>query len=108
MKVIMGGRKSGRTSLLIHEAAIARKRGEICYIVCHSRTEAQRIAQRAAEMNLVIGFPITYEEVLSSKIRHSPNISFLIDNADRLLQSLTEVPIKVITMEKEIDQDDGA
>lgn len=102
MRVIASGRKTGKTTAIIEAAAEAEARGEVCYIVCHSQNEAYRIAQKAKELNLNIGFPITHDEFLqgqySSQIHH-----LLIDNVEFLLQRLAKVPIEVVSINKERD-----
>lgn len=101
MEVIFGGRRTGRTTKLIQMAAEAGAKGEVCYIVCMSNNEAYRIKQRANEMGLFIGFPITYDEFRQGQIA-SQNVKFLlIDNAECLLQRLIGIPIKAITIEDE-------
>jgi hypothetical protein len=100
MNVILRHRKSGRTQSLIELCAEAEGRGEVSYIVCSSHVEAHRIAETAKEFNLNIGFPITYHEFLKGEYFGRNIKNFFIDNADHLLQSITTVPIKAVTMEK--------
>lgn len=79
--------------------AEAEAREEVSYIVCIDQQEAYRISQRAQEMGLSIGFPITFDEFRKGEY-YSRNIrNFFIDNADYLLRSLSDVPIRAITME---------
>lgn len=105
MEVILGGRKTGRTNLLISLAAEAESKGEICYIVCRNHQQAQTIAQRAKELDLKIGYPITYDEFMSQRYAQMNIKRFYIDNADHFLQSLTHVEISAVTMEKEDNYD---
>jgi hypothetical protein len=103
MKIIMAGRKTGKTSLLINLAAEAEAKGEVCYIVCRSHEQAYRIAQRAKEQGLNIGFPITFDEFIGNRYARNNIEKFFIDNADHLLQALTNVEIAAITVEREPD-----
>lgn len=67
MKIIYGGRQTGKTKKLIELAAEAEARGECSYIVCHSHNEAYRIAKVAEEMEKFIRFPIIYDELLAKQ-----------------------------------------
>lgn len=100
MRVICSGRKTSRTTQLIEMCAEAEKRGEASYIVCHSHEEAYRIAQKAKELNLFIGFPLIYDEFLSREYYGNGIKNFFIDNADKLLQTLTPVHIGAIVVER--------
>ncbi len=99
MKVIAGGRGTGRTQALITLAAEAEARGEVGYIVVHSRQEATAVFHFAKQQGLTIGFPITYDEFLSSAYAGRNVKRFWIDNAEMLLQSMTPVLIAAITVE---------
>lgn len=99
VQVIASGRKTSRTTRLIEMAAEFEAKHEVCYIVCKNHEQAYRIAQKARELNLNIGFPLTYDEFLSEDY-HGNNIKkFLIDNADHLLQYMTSVEIAAIVVE---------
>jgi hypothetical protein len=80
--------------------AEAEARGEVSYIVCHSQEEAYRIHQKAQELGLFIGFPLTYAEFLNFEYAASTIKNFFIDNADKLLQYQTPVHIEAIVVEK--------
>jgi len=98
MKIISLPRHSGKTARLIQEAH--RNGG---YIIVHNKTEAERVAKLAVEMDLSIRFPITYDAFVSQRY-HSPGIKcFLIDNAEMLLQSMTNTPIEAITFTCQMD-----
>lgn len=100
MEVIADGRQTGRTTKLIEMAAAAEARGEVCYIACHSHTEAYRIAQLARKKSLNIGFPITYGELLLGQ--HGSTIHHIyIDNVELLLHQLITIPIKAVTITTE-------
>jgi hypothetical protein len=93
MKKVLLPRCGGKTTELIKESA---QTG--CYIVCANKKEACRISSIAKETGFNILFPLTFNEFIK-KMYYGKNIKgFLIDNADILLQSLTEIPIVSITM----------
>lgn len=104
MRVIASGRKTSRTTRLIEMSAELVAKGEINYIVVGKHEEAYRIAQKAKEMNLNIGFPITYAELLNDTLRGSFTQKILIDNADHFLQYLVGPTIEVaaIVVEAEL------
>lgn len=92
MWFIGGKRQQGKTTQLIK---IAAENGG--YIVCRSKHECGRINDMAHAMGVRIAFPLTYQEFIEKRY-HGKGISrFYIDDADVLLQSLTEVPIEVVT-----------
>jgi hypothetical protein len=80
--------------------AEAEARGEVSYIVCATPYSAYGIANRAKEMGLTIGFPITFAEFREGQYYGQRVKNFYIDNADYLLQSMTIVPIRAIVLEK--------
>lgn len=104
MRVIYSRRKTSRTTQLIELCAEAEARGEASYIICRDSTEAQRIFKKAHEMDLYIGFPITYDEFLHRKYAGNNIKHFFIDNADWLLQHLTPVHIAAIVILKDDDE----
>lgn len=93
MLSIVGGRQQGKTSALIK---LAHEHGG--YIVVRSKTMAAEVANRAREVKMPIAFPLTYEEFLNKRYFGKGISKFWIDDADALLQSLTEVPIEGITI----------
>jgi hypothetical protein len=105
MRVICSGRKTSRTTQLIEMCAEAEARGEVSYIVCHSQQAASHIFQRAQEMGLIIGFPITFEEFRGANYAYNNIKNFYMDNADYFLQSLTPVKISAVVFEKREDED---
>lgn len=92
MRLIAGGRRTGKTSELIKYAA-----ANNAYIVCRSVSMCKEIASMAHDMNLVISFPLTYQEFLEKKYYGKFIHSFCIDDIDLFLQSLTNVPIEMVT-----------
>lgn len=101
MRVIAGGRKSSRTTRLIEMSAQAALDGKVSYIVCASHEQARSIFQKAKEMSLDIPFPISYLDFMNRSYGKHHTDSFLIDNADHLLQGLTTVDIEAIVVEAE-------
>lgn len=59
MKIIMRGRRNGKTTELIKMSA---ENGG--YIVCRSHNAASMIKKQSKEMGLKIPYPITYAELL--------------------------------------------
>lgn len=106
MIIIASGRKTSRTTRLIEMCAEAEAAGEVSYIVARHHQHAWNIAQKAKELGLTIGFPLTFEEFLIGK-QHSRFIkNFFIDDADLLLQSMTHSNVKAITVLKEPELED--
>lgn len=96
MHILVGERATGKTSQLIK---IAAENGG--YIVCRSKMMAGEINNMAHKMELRIAFPLTYEEFLQRRYFGKGISKFYIDDADALLQSMTEVPIEIITLTQE-------
>lgn len=93
MEIIIMNRGHGKTYQLIKKSASS---GD--YIVCHNQNECSRIAAEAQEMKMKIPFPITYQEFMDKHYYGKWISGFLIDNIEMFLQTLTEVPINVITL----------
>lgn len=96
MKVIARPRRSGRTDELIRLAHEADLSGEVCYIVCHSRQEAHRIAQRAAELELPVRFPVQYDELPVG--RGSFTTCVVVDNAEMLIERIVGRRVEAIVV----------
>jgi len=92
MHVLVGERQSGKTTELIK---LAHTYGG--YIVCRSKSMCGEISNMARKMELNIAFPLTYEEFLNKRYYGKGISKFYIDDADALLQSMTEVPIEAAT-----------
>ena len=95
-RLIIGDRQSGRTTDLIKAAANDEAHGIVCYIVCHSHEEAYRISKLAQEMELNIGFPLTYEEFLYRSYSGTNIDKFYIDNLRMFLAHISNVPIDMV------------
>ena len=93
MRIIVTGRLAGKTTKLIKLSA-----EHDLYIVCQSKHEAARIFEMAQKMEIHINFPLTYQELIERRYYGKGIKGFVIDNAEFLLQSLTEVPIEAISM----------
>ena len=93
MEIIIQKRSQGKTKRLIDESA---KSG--CYIVCSNQAECARIARVASDLGLKIPFPISYNEFVRREYHARGIKGFLIDQADHLLQWMSHVPIKAISL----------
>jgi hypothetical protein len=95
MQIICRGRCNGKT---IEAIKISAEKG--CYIICHSQKECTRIFHLAKEMGLDIPFPITFDEFKGGRYYAGGVKGFIVDNAEILLQSMSPVPIRAITVNK--------
>ena len=92
MKTLLVPRNMGKTTTLIKMSAAT---GD--YIVSKNFATADKIHKEAREMGLRIPLPITYNCFLERD--YSSRISgFLFDDVDIFLQSISYVPINVITV----------
>lgn len=96
MEVIHKTPKEGKTTELIRKCA-----GEGGYIVCCNINDANRIFQMSQNMELNIPFPITFKEFIKREYSGRRISCFHIDDADRCLQSLSDVEIKTVTLTRE-------
>lgn len=95
-KLVISEPGSGRTTELIRAAAENETHGVVCYIVCHSQQEAYRISKLAEEMELNIGFPITYDEFLRGSYSNRNIDKLYIDNLRMFLTYISNVPIDTV------------
>jgi len=93
MEIISGARMTGKTTELIRKSAESGS-----YMVVATMYEAARAMGAAAALGLQIPTPITYSEFERREYAGNNIRGFLIDNADRLLQQMTHVPIESITI----------
>jgi DNA-binding MurR/RpiR family transcriptional regulator len=85
-------RGTGKTTTLIQMAA---ETGAT--IVCFSNKECSRVANEALRAGYIIAMPISYDEFINKRY-HSIGIKgFLIDNAEQVLQAMTDVRILAIS-----------
>ena len=96
MKIILRPERGGKTTELIRCA-----NGKNGYIVCMDRVESHRVMQRAQDIGCDINFPITFDEFLSHRYYSAGIRKFFIDNVDVLLDTISNVPIDMITMSSE-------
>ncbi|MCK4258047.1 MAG: hypothetical protein KAX49_03665 [Halanaerobiales bacterium] len=99
MEIILLDRGEGKTLKLLERAANWNG-----YIVCHTKVEAYRIQKVARANGIEINFPLTFNEFLEKQYLGKEIKCFHIDNADILLQALTNVPIKTISMTEKGDK----
>lgn len=105
MEVIVGGRRTGRTTRLIEYSIRAGADGKLVYIVTRNHDAAYAISQKAEEMGYHIPFPLTFDEFLRFEYAGT-NIDYLVlDDADVLLQQLAKIPLKIVVLEKEEEVD---
>jgi hypothetical protein len=93
MKKIIMPRGEGKTDVLIKMSA----ESGAC-IVCESHKAAWAIECRANKSGLIIPFPITYNEFINRRYPAFMEVGFLIDNVDLLVQEMTHLPVRAITM----------
>ena len=98
MKVIVTGRRGGKTTQAIKLAA-----EHFAYIVCRSLNEAHRIAEQAREMRLDIPLPITYSEFLKGNFYGFGVKAFVVEDVEFMLQHYfaKHVPIVGVTLTEE-------
>ncbi len=100
MEVILGARRQGKTTRIIRVAA-----ENFSYIICSNRREVLRIANQAREMGLEIPFPITMDEYMDGLFYGRGIKSFVIDNAELILQRFTKnVPIVAISINGKVKE----
>lgn len=93
MKIIVRGRRAGKTYDIIKQAS-----EENLYIICANQAQVRGIADQARDLGFVIPFPMTWNEFVTQKY-YGRNINgFVIDNLDMCLQSMTPVEIKTVTL----------
>lgn len=96
MKIIARPRKAGKTTELILEAEKS-----YSHIICPDHRAANIIWAQAREIGAVIPQPITWDEFREGRYYGEGIESFMIDDADIILQKMTSVPIKAITVTEE-------
>ena len=91
-EIIIRSRQGGKTTELIRRAP---ETGG--YIVCTDQRRARQIAQQARDMGLNIPFPLTARE-WQERNYHPPGVrGLLFDDLDRIIQSMTAVPMLAAT-----------
>ncbi len=93
MKVIVTIPQAGKTTEAIEIA-----RQTKAYLVVRDRTEAKRIYSK----NPDIKFPITFEELLSDKVRGLKSRNIVIDNLDMFIQRVLPLcKVEAVTLTKD-------
>lgn len=101
MIVIHSGRKTSRTTRLIEMSAADEAEGKVNYIVVSNHNRAYKVKQKADELGLSIGFPLTFEEFVRRAYEGKHIHHFYIDDADQFLNFFSwPVPIKAVVFEK--------
>ena len=80
MKIVQKARGQGKTKKIIEEAA-----NDFAYIVCIDKKEARRVAQKASKMGLDIPFPLTFDEVIHSRLGGGVK-KLIVDNIDLYIE----------------------
>jgi hypothetical protein len=94
MIVITRGGRAGKTTELIKHCA---KHGGT--IVTHNTFLVKRIEKMVTDLGLEIPKPITYAEFIEARYRGRRDIpEFYIDDAEKLLQSMSHIPVTAITL----------
>jgi len=103
MEKILAPHGGGKTTDLIGMADITKNPGY--YIVCFDKKEARRILALSIQRKTQINFPITYQEFIEKEYYAKGIDGFLIDNLEDLIQKISDVKIKAITMTVEKKND---
>jgi hypothetical protein len=96
MKLVSGGRQSGKTVAAIKAAA-----DTYSYLVVRSHAEAFRVAKVAESEGLSIPFPITFDEFCAGRFGGGVR-GFVVDGVEALIQRFANgVPIHLATFDDE-------
>jgi cobalamin biosynthesis protein CobD/CbiB len=94
MKIIIGARRSGKSTELIQRAV-----DEGGFIVTDSSQSAYRLVEMAKEMGIHLSLPVTYEEFLQERYRGLGVSLFHIDDIERFVQYVARgVTVATITL----------
>ena len=83
MKIIIGGRQTGKTTQLIKEAA-----DRDGFIVTWSRDRAAQIFKMADDLGVNIRYPISIHDLMRCGLRGSYITTLYIDDAERMLSQI--------------------
>ena len=86
-------RGTGKTLALMH---MSHNTGY--HMVVINRDLARLTAKAAEHQQLIIPFPITFDEFINHKYHGKEIEGFLIDNAELLLEQMTNIKIKAISL----------
>ncbi len=96
MKVVIGGKGSGKTTALIEDSA---RTGY--YIVCR-RTMIDTVMNMARELDVQIPVPLSYGEFVDRRYYSLGIKGLLIDDADALLEYISTVPVQAISVTSDV------
>lgn len=94
-ELIVGSRRSGKTTALIEKAA-----SDNLYILTGTKAQARCIFDRAKQMGYDIPFPVTWEEFQRTEFRGSSiqRDGLLIDELEHIMcRAFKHIPIKGVT-----------
>ncbi|API89410.1 hypothetical protein BKP56_09150 [Marinilactibacillus sp. 15R] len=95
--IFKGGRRSGKTTAAIKEAA---KRH--LYILVHNRVQAEKVFRMAREMELKIPYPITINELQQFGVAESiKRNGLIVEEGQWILEGLLRSKIHMITFTQE-------
>lgn len=93
-KIIVGKRRTGKTTKAIEESAKTYK-----YILAPNRIMAKHIFEQALDMGINIPFPVTIDEVLNKHVSHrAKEKGFIIDEGLMLLENILGAHVHMITI----------
>lgn len=101
MEIILGDRRSGKTTELIKRSA---ETG--CYILVANKNEAINLFNQAKLMNLNIPYPVTVGEYLICNFRSSPirRDGLLIDDFESVVGMIfSGIPINAVAISSDIN-----
>ena len=98
MKVVIGGKGSGKTTVLIE---LSTRTGY--YIVCR-RAMIDTIMNMAREIDVQIPVPLSYSEFVDRQYYPLGVKGLLIDDADALLEYISTVPVQAISVTSDVSQ----
>lgn len=100
-KIIVQGRRTGKTTKVIEESAKTSK-----YILVPNRVMAKHIFKQALDMGVVIPFPVTIDEVLNKHVSHrAKETGFIIDEGLMLLETILGAHVHMITMSEREEEE---
>lgn len=97
MEVVVDGRQTGKTTLLINWAE-----SENLYIVCPTRGMAMSVFKLAKKQGKKIHMPISWDEFIRKAYYAKGVKGFVIDELGLCLQQSSPVPIKCVTFSREV------
>ena len=100
-KIIVQGRRTGKTTKVIEESAKTSK-----YILVPNQRMADIIFKQALDMGINIPFPVTIDEVLNKHVSsHVKRQGVIIDEGLILLETILGTHIHMITMSERDEEE---